>query len=202
MPTLKQASQKANAKYNSNKPNAGAVGSIGVSKLQVDTGDLLSSMEVAIGDFISRFINNIDAAVGKTGEPLINTGDITNITAEQTDDGWQIKAPFQLDIQSKGVSGTERVIANTPYKFSGSKKAVNIDAIKVWIRQRGIQYEGLTEDQTAFLIARSIYKQGIDPKNLWEKEIEQLKEEIGEQIANQIAESISNKPIVKDIKIQ
>lgn len=201
MPSLKQASQKANSKYNANKPNAAAVSAAGVSKLSVDTGDLLSSMETSIGDFIARVINNIDAAVGKTGDPILNTGNITNISAEQTDSGWQIKAPIYLDFQSKGVSGTERVIPNTPYKFSGSKKAVNLDAVKLWVQQRGIRFEGVSEDSTVFLIARSIYKQGIDPKNLWEKEVQQLQEEVGEQIANQIAQSFSGTR-KKDVKIQ
>lgn len=198
MPTLRQASQKANAKYN--KPNASAIAGLGVSKSQFDTDSLLSSLEVAIGDFINRVINNIDTAVGSTGDPLINTGDITNISAEQTDNGWQIKAPIHLDFQSKGVSGTERNIPNSPYRFSGSKKSVNLDAIKLWIRQRGIVYEGQTEDQTAFLIGRSIYKKGIDAKNLWEGEVEQLRKDIGDEIANQIAGSFQSN-IKKDIKI-
>ena len=203
MGTLKNASQRANAKFNSKKPNAAAlIGSLGVSKLQVDTSSLLSSMETAIGEFITRVINNIDAAVGKTGAPLINTGDITNISAEQTDDGWQIKAPPHLDFQSKGVSGTERQVPNSPYKFSGNKKSVNLDVIKLWIRQRGINFEGLSEDQTAYLIGRSIYRQGIDPKRLWEDEVEKLKQDIGEEIANQIAQSVASNPIKKDIKIQ
>lgn len=203
MGTLKQASQKAKAKFNSTKPNAAAlIGSLGVSKLQVDTDSLLTAMETAIGEFISRVITNIDSAVGKTGAPLINTGDITNISAEQTGDSWQIKAPAHLDFQSKGVSGTERQVPNSPYKFSGNKKSVNLDAIKLWIKQRGITFEGLSEDQTAYLIGRSIYRQGIDPKMLWENEVEKLKEDIGEEIAKQIAASVAGNPIKKDIKIQ
>jgi len=200
MPSLKQASQKANAKYNANKPNAAAVAGIGTPKLNVDTDSLLTSMEVAIGEFINRVIINIDKAVGKTGEPLINTGDITNISAEQTANGWEIKAPAQLDFQSKGVSGTQRQIPNSPYRFSGSKKAVNLDAIKLWVQQRGIVYEGLTQEQTIFLIARAIYKNGIEPKNLWENEIDKLKDDIGEGIANQIAASFTNTK-TKTIKI-
>lgn len=201
MPNLKQASSTAKAKYNSKKPNSSILSQLGTSKLSVDTSTLLDSMQVAIGEFIDRVLQNIDAAVGKTGAPLINTGEITNITAEETKNGWVIKAPKQLDYQSKGVSGTERRIPNSPYAFSGSKKSVNLDAIKIWVKSRGIAFENMTEDQTAFIIARSIYKNGIDPKNLWEKEIDKLKEDIGEEVANQIAASISV-PATKDIKIQ
>ena len=199
MPTLKQASTRAATKYNANKPGA-PIG--GQSKADFDTGDALDSIETAIGDFIARVIENISNATGKTGEPLINTGDITNISAEKTDKGWVIKAPPQLDWQSKGISGTERKIPGSPYAFSGSKKSVNLDAIKTWIAQRGIVFEGVSEDSTAFLIGRSIYRNGIDAKNLWEGEVQKLADEAGQAIADAIAASVGNKQTTKDVKIQ
>jgi hypothetical protein len=199
MPTLKQASNRAATKYNSNKAGA-PIG--GQSKYDFDTGDALDNIETAIGDFIARVIGNIDQATGKTGEPLINTGDITNISAERTDSGWEIKAPPQLDWQSKGISGTERKIPGSPYAFSGSKKSVNLDAIKAWIASRGIIFEGVSEDSTAFLIGRSIYRNGIDAKNLWEGEVEQLADEAGKAVADAIASSIGNRTTQTDVKIQ
>lgn len=194
MPTLKQASDKAKAKFV--QQLAG-----GVSKTEVDTDSLLDSMEVAIGDFISRIIDNIDRAVGKTGEPLINTGEITNISAEKEGNTWVIRAPRQFFYQSEGVSGTETKY-NTPYAFSGNSQAVNVDSIKTWIRQRGIKFEGVSEDSTAFLIARSVYKNGIKPKNLWKDEVDKLVDDAGEAVANQIVNSIQRGPLEKSIKIQ
>lgn len=200
MPSLKNASNKANAKKKK-ADYANFLSGLGKSKIEFDKDAILDAIEGSIGEFITRVINNIDKAVGSTGEPLINTGDITNISAEKTENGWRIVAPPQLDFQSKGISGTERSVPNSPYKFSGSKKAVNLDSVRLWVRQRGIKYEGMTEEQTVFLISRSIYKKGIDPKNLWEGEVSKLQEDIGKEIANQIAASFSNNSIKKDIKI-
>jgi hypothetical protein len=199
MPTLKQASNRATTKYNAAKPGAPTGGR---AKSDFDTGEALDQIETAIGDFIARVIDNIDQATGKTGEPLINTGDITNISAERTDSGWQIKAPPQLDWQSKGISGTERKIPGSPYAFSGSKKSVNLDAIKAWIQSRGIVFEGVSEDSTAFLIGRSIYRKGIDAKNLWEGEVAKLAEDAGQSIADAIAASIANRTTTQDVTIQ
>ena len=197
--SLKQASNKANAKRKK-ADYANFLSGIGQQKVQFDKDTLLDTLEFSIGEFINRVINNIDAAVGKTGDPLLNTGAITNISAEKDDNGWQIKAPPHLDFQSKGVSGTKKQVPNSPYKFSGSKKAINLDAVRLWVKQRGIVWEGMTEDQVVFLIAKSIYEQGIEAKNLWEKEVEKLRKDIGDQIAEQIANSFSN-TIKKDIKI-
>lgn len=201
MPNLKTASNRANQKYNSNKPNAAAVASLGTLKSAFDEEAILTSIEEAIGNFIERVINNIDKAVGKTGEPLMNTGNITNIQAIKSETGWKIVAPPYFDYQSKGVSGTKKAVPNSPYRFSGSKKTVNIDSVKEWIQQRGIIFEGMTQDQTAFLIAKSIYEKGITAKNLWEDEVELLKKEINIQIAEQIKNSFTLSTSRKNIKL-
>jgi len=196
--SLKQASATAKNKYNK---NAAFLSNLGESKTSFAVVDALDAIEFAIGNFIAKVQENINQAVGKTGDPLINTGDITNISAEKTESGWIIKSSPHLDFQSKGVSGTERII-NSPYRFSGKSKSVNVDAVKTWIRQRNIQFEGVSEDSTAFLIARSIYKNGIDPKNLWEAEAIELADEAGKDIADAIANSIQNNTkIEKNIKI-
>jgi len=200
MATLKQASSRAKAKYK--KPDPSILAGLGTAKATFDATDAISAAEQAIGEFIERVLENINQAVGKTGDPLINTGEITNISAEKTDTGWVIKAPPHLDWQSKGISGTERKIPGSPYSFSGSKKSVNLTAIKQWIASRGIVFEGVSEDSTAFLIGRSIYRNGIDAKNLWEGEVAKLASDAGLAIAEGLAESIGNRDITKDVKIQ
>jgi HK97 gp10 family phage protein len=51
---------------------------------------------------------------------------------------------------------------------SGSLKL--IDAIKAWVKRKGIA-SGKEADRAAFLIARSIYKNGISPKPFFFKQI-------------------------------
>ena len=65
--------------------------------------------------------------------------------------------------------GTEQFAA----QFRGAKQggAIKlIDAIKGWVKRKGIA-KGKEADRAAFLIARSIYKNGISPKPFFYKQV-------------------------------
>ena len=65
--------------------------------------------------------------------------------------------------------GTEEYAA----QFRGAKQSGSlklIDAIKGWVKRKGIA-SGKEADRVAFLIARSIYKKGINPKPFFFKQI-------------------------------
>lgn len=65
--------------------------------------------------------------------------------------------------------GTEEYAA----QFRGTKQGGAlklIDAIKGWVKRKGIA-SGKEADRAAFLIARSIYKKGINPKPFFFKQI-------------------------------
>jgi len=182
---LKGASKKA--QY---KANVAKLDSIGVDKVDFyDEG--LNIIEQACGDFIKRVLENINSA------DLVVTGSITDITLEPTETGVEIKAPAHLVYQSRGVSGTEQKY-DTPHSYKDKMPPVSV--IREWIKTKGITYRDnekysgkkapfkeLTDDQkqnsAAWAIAKSIYKNGIEPKNLYENEIPQLVEDIQKAIS-------------------
>lgn len=178
---LSSASKAAISKANALK--AASIGGTEKSKYSFE----LSDVEKAIGEFIERVVENINK------KDVIDTGNITNITAEDTGKGFQIIAPAYLDFQSKGVNGTE-VNHNSPYSFKdGPENAPSPKALESWSERRGLN---------AFAVSKSIQKKGITPKNLWEGEVEKLADDVGEEIANSILGTISPKPTIinKEIK--
>lgn len=56
-----------------------------------------------------------------------------------------------------------------------------IDAIKGWVKRKGIA-SGKEADKVAFLIARSIYKKGINPKPFFFKQIAPVREKLMNRI--------------------
>lgn len=69
-------------------------------------------------------------------------------------------------------------------QFRGAKQAGSlklIDAIKGWVKRKGIA-SGKELDRVAFLIARSIYKKGINPKPFFFKQIPIVRESLYKNI--------------------
>jgi len=62
---------------------------------------------------------------------------------------------------------------------SGSLKL--IDAIKAWVKRKGIA-SGKEADRAAFLIARSIYKNGISPKPFFFKQIPIVRNNLAQRL--------------------
>lgn len=193
---LKNASKKAIYKSNVSK-----LDSLGVSKDVKIMDDGLNAIEEACGEFIQRVLENINKA------DLVVTGAITDITLEPRDNGIDILAPSHLVYQSRGVSGTERKY-NTPHSYKD--KMPPVDVIKSWIDQKGIiyrdneKYSGkeapfktLTDDESkqkaAWAIAKTIYREGIEPKNLYENEIPKLVEDIQKLVSDFALQFINQK---------
>jgi hypothetical protein len=84
----------------------------------------------------------------------------------------QFYAPF-IEFGTKGkyspYPGTEEFASQ--YKgVKGSGTLSLIDAIRGWVKRKGIA-KGKQIDRVAFLIARSIYKNGISPKPFFFKQV-------------------------------
>ena len=177
---LKSASEAALIKSNLNKS--------GVDKGSIEVGGI-DIIEQLAGEFVVKVLENINAA------NLIDTGEITNIQTEVKDGSLTITAPDHLIYQSKGVSGTE-VKYNTP--FSYTNKMPPVEMIKEWLRRKGVPQEEL--DKRAWAVSKSIYKEGITPKNLYEKELDELvikiEEAIGEYVAQFVGETIPEERII------
>jgi hypothetical protein len=83
---------------------------------------------------------------------------------------------FGTKTKFKPYPGTEEYAA----QFRGAKQGGAlklIDAIKGWVKRKGIA-SGKELDRVAFLIARSIYKKGINPKPFFFKQIPIVREKL------------------------
>jgi len=169
--SLKQASKKAIYKSNVSKLDG-----LGNDKVSFTTGEGLSAIQLVIGQFIERIAANINSA------GIINTGSITDITVVPKDNGIDIVAPAHLVYQSRGVSGTE---TKYPTPHSYTDKMPPPDVLVPWMKKNGIP------EEAKFAIAQSIYRHGIAPKDLYEKEIPQLIEELKKEIADFMVQHIN-----------
>lgn len=174
MKNLSQASIAARQKAKLN-----IIQNLGVDKSQFTVENALSVLETAAGEFIEKIKDNIE----KSG--VINTAKITDIRAEvnETDQSIAITAPTYFFYQSEGVNGTQNS-QNSRFSFSGRSKAVNIDAVKLWMTQKGIRANDISENSLAFLIARSIYRDGIEPKDFYQSELKGLADRAATSVAD------------------
>lgn len=190
MKNLKGASKRAIYKSNVSK-----LDSFGIDKAEFFDKEALTAIEQVCGDFINRVIENINKA------DIVVTGSITNIELETKDNALNITAPSHLVYQSRGVNGAKNNKWDTPHRFGGPKGkgpsfSEFVEAIKEWIVRKNInlrdneKYSGKETpfkntasdqnllDKAAYAITKSIYNEGIEPKNLYEKEIPKLIEDI------------------------
>jgi hypothetical protein len=182
--SLKSASKAATTKANLAK-----LGSIGQSKVDFTSGSGLAAVESVIGDFIKKVINNINSA------NIIDTGEITNITAEVSGDGGVVvKAPAHLDYQSKGVNGTE-TSHGSPYSYGDKMPPISV--IEAWAKRKGME----NPKQAAFAISKSIQREGITPKHLYENEIPELAKELQVEISKIVMDLMKTPPVKKDINL-
>jgi len=140
----------------------------------------LSVIENILGDFILRVKENINAQ-----SDMVVSGKIEDITLQVNGDSVSVMAYPYLLYQDKGVNGAKVKRYNTPYAYK--TKMPPIDDIKEWIIKKGIQTDNV--EGTAYGIARSIFNNGIKPKNIYSKEIPQMLNELNEQVSNFVGES-------------
>jgi hypothetical protein len=184
---LKTASKKA-----VHQSNVAKLDDLGTEKEDVDLG-ILNVIEQLSGDFILRVIDNINKI-----KDFVVTGAITDITLEPTKHGLNIVAPKHLVYQSRGVSGTERKY-DTPHSYTDKMPPGPV--FEDWINRKKLnlrdneKYSGkktpfkeLSQadqiNRISWSIARNIYRNGIEPKNLYEKEIPKLIDDIQKEIAD------------------
>lgn len=170
-----------------------------LNELGADPGDFIqenqmSALEVAVADFIARVKDNIER------ENLIVTGKIAQIEADIVDESTiNILAYDYLLYQDRGVNGAVSPRYNTP--FSYRDKQPPVDIIKQWIRQKGVVVEvkeGQSDEEAinsaAWAMAKKIYREGVEPKNFFTKEIPQLEDDcadlVGDLVVNVIVSSI------------
>lgn len=178
---------KSAAKKKANASSLDFMDSLGSNKSnyeQVDSSDTIGS---AITKFIEKVKQNINDA------DLIFSGGMQNLYFTETEDGvFQVFGKDYLVYQNFGVNGV-KVSRNAP--FSYTDKAPPVDVFIEYIKSTNSKkknnkkyygeespYKDLTTDKTiksaAFALSKSIYNNGIKPKNLYNDEVKQLIEEI------------------------
>lgn len=173
MPNLKQASRLAN------------LDSIGFSKTEFDIEDELSLLHRICGDFIKRVHSNIQ----KKGMNV--SGKISALELEETNDGMNILAYPHLIFHDLGVNGNTIKLYDTPFTYRD--KMPPVDAIKEWIKEKGLQTRNNDKykekkfevsEGVAWAIAKNIQKKGMQPKDIYSKEIPQLIEDLANKLAD------------------
>jgi len=134
----------------------------------------LSVIEAVIGDFIKKVKQNMQ------DKDMIVTGRIEDITIEKEGTDINIIAPNYLEFQDKGVNGVSSNLYDTPYKFKNKKPP--LQPILDWVIARGLA-TGKRAEGMAYAIQNTIYQEGLQPRNIYSKELPSL--------ANSLAEHIS-----------
>jgi hypothetical protein len=155
------------------------------------------SFDKAIGDFINRVQQNI------TKSDVAVTGKISDIRIDSSDDLINIIANEWLVYQSRGVSGTQKKY-NTPHFYS--TKTPPVQPILDWVKRKNINTRNqeqefqeeveFTDDEKlqksiAYAIRNTIFKEGIKPKNLYEKEIPKLIEDLNKAGVGAVVQSLN-----------
>lgn len=182
MATLKKASRKVELE---NKLQN--LDTLGTDPSEVITEESLNTVEGVCLDFIDRVKTNIE------NEGMNVTGKMSDITIKREDEKTiSILAYPYLIYQDKGVNGNENKPYNTPFTYRDKMPPINV--IKEWIKNRAIVFnlpnqkpdtppEKILERQ-AYAVAKSIQKNGIKPRNIFEKEIPQLINDLQNEIAD------------------
>lgn len=179
--------------------NVKKLSTLGKSKDGFNINDVQGSIEKACGDFIERVLENINSIPN-----FVTTGKITEIFTQATETGVDIMASPHLIYQSRGVSGTETKY-DTPHSFKDKMPPAKV--FEDWVKRKGINlrdnekyskqkapFKDLTQDDkiksASWAIAMSIYKNGIEPKNIYEKEIPKLVEDLKKEIMDFMIQNI------------
>ncbi|MFL5808624.1 MAG: hypothetical protein ACJ749_03830 [Flavisolibacter sp.] len=148
---------------------------LGTSKDELEFENELTAAQAAAGEFIKRVQSNVKAS------GMSMTGKMANLSIKVEGNSVQVLAHPHLIFHDKGVSGTNRKY-DTPFAFKD--KMPPPDKIKQWIAEKGLKpKEGQTEEGLAFAVAKSIQKNGHEPKHFFSKEIPQLVKDLQSAVA-------------------
>jgi hypothetical protein len=122
----------------------------------------------------------------------------------------EIKMADYFDFVNKGVKGSDprapQKNTTSPYQFTGKYRSVNVEAIKKWVIRNNLQYRQdtpyrvaqnvygrkrldvpITPEQqlqnTAFRIARGIYRSGLKYSGYWDDALKELGPVLGPRIS-------------------
>ena len=103
-------------------------------------------------------------------------------------------APY-TNIVDKGIQGSKSSAnaPKSPFKFTGTKKAVNLGAIDKWVVRKGL--DGVRDEKgrfisrksLVFVVARKIYLYGIEPSNFFTKALKTTIKTLPRQFAKAYA---------------
>jgi len=141
--------------------------------------DVDAELQAAAFDFVALAKRDVASQGGDRGTLLRSItqskeGDMSYVVSANV-----FYAPFiEFGTKSKfnPYPGTEEY-ASQFKGAKGSKTLKLIDAIKGWVKRKGIA-KGKEADRAAFLIARSIYKNGISPKPFFFKQVPIVREKL------------------------
>lgn len=166
---------------------------IGSSRDDYEDSDVFSAGEVAVADFISRVQDNIN------GADMILTGEISDLGLEIVGDEIHVLGNDYLLYQDRGVKGSidGSKAPNSPHKYTDKMPPLQvfIDYVKrknINLANQAQFFEGespfadLTEDEkikrTAQYLQVMTFRYGFKPRNIFAKEIPQLKEDLKNSI--------------------
>ena len=95
-------------------------------------------------------------------------------------------APY-IEFGTRGQAKAEPGFEDVAQKFKGKKHGSTIkliDAIKAWVIRKGIESEEKEINRAAFLIARSIYKNGIEPRPFFFKQVAPVRQNLINRVKN------------------
>jgi bacteriophage HK97-gp10 putative tail-component len=81
----------------------------------------------------------------------------------------------------RSIPGFEAVAAELKGKGSGSFKDM-VDNVTQWARRKGVHFAGTTPEQTGYLIARSIMRNGIEPRPYFFKQVPILEQQLDKDL--------------------
>jgi hypothetical protein len=144
-----------------------------IAKASKETAVLVDAeLEAAAMEFVGQAKRDLASQGGDRGTLLRSISYKQEKDLSYTVSANQFYAPF-IEFGTKGkyspYPGTEEFAAQ--YKgVKGDGALKLIDAIRGWVKRKGIA-SGKEVDRVAFLIARSIYKNGISPKPFFFKQV-------------------------------
>ena len=95
-------------------------------------------------------------------------------------------APY-IEFGTRGQAKAEPGFEEVAEKFKGRKHGGTlklIDAIRAWVIRKGIESEEKEINRAAFLIARSIYKNGISPRPFFFKQVAPVRQNLINRVTN------------------